>query len=236
MRQSMETPDLVEYVSRQMETFFPDGPVDRKALLRFAEEALARLEHCHSNIAWQYYRSEGMPIFDHQHTDHWAAYLYLLGNCINRGGGDIRTADKSYALNRALHGIDVYHSVELPPVFLFSHPVGTVIGKAKFDDFFAICQNCYIGGDQFDHMPTIGRGVVLYAGASVIGPCNIGGNCVVSPGAIVETDVPKGSMVYGQHPSITCTPISYQVESRIFGWESGTVLDTKISVGKPVPR
>ena len=43
-------------------------------------------------------------------------------------------ADKIYYLNKILHSVDIYHEVELPSTFFLEHPVGTVLGRAKYQD------------------------------------------------------------------------------------------------------
>lgn len=217
MRQTLSAAELANYLARQVESFFPDGPVDRGAAGHFCHRALERIAHCHAHIRSKYHQCGGEPVFDHLHTDHWAAFLYLFANSVNREDGDLRLADKVYALNKALHSLDVYHAVQLPPVFMFVHPVGTVIGRATIGNYFAIYQNCSIGGDVNDCLPVLGEGVVLYAGARVIGPCSIGDNCLVASGATVMTDVPAGSVAFGQHPQTSTKPTRHNVRNVVFG-------------------
>ena len=41
-------------------------------------------------------------------------------------------AAKVYALNKALHAIDVFYEVELPDLFCLQHPLGTMPGRARY--------------------------------------------------------------------------------------------------------
>ena len=43
-------------------------------------------------------------------------------------------ASKAYCLNKALHAIDVFYEVELPEIFFLEHPLGTVLGRAKYSN------------------------------------------------------------------------------------------------------
>jgi serine O-acetyltransferase len=46
-------------------------------------------------------------------------------------------------------------------------------------------------------MPTLGRRVQVYAGATVLGPITVGDDVVIGAGALVLKDVPSGSTVVG---------------------------------------
>ena len=37
-----------------------------------------------------------------------------------------------------LHGIDVFFTVDLPDIFLFCHPLCTVLGRAQYSDYFLV--------------------------------------------------------------------------------------------------
>ena len=48
----------------------------------------------------------------------------------------------------------------MPDIFLLSHPVGTVLGRAKFEDFFVVHQRVTVGGDKDLNYPTFQKGVI----------------------------------------------------------------------------
>lgn len=217
MNLSLPPAELAAYLVRQLETFFPDGRPDAAEARRHVDTALERLEHCFGHVGQRYFRRDGMPVFDHGNTDHYAAFLYLFANAVHRAGGDERLAGKAYALNKALHALDVFYAVALPPVFCFVHPVGTVIGRAEFTDFFCVYQNCTVGGDLDGNVARIGRGVVMYGGSRIVGASTIGDNCLISAGAsIIGQDVASGSVVFGQSPNLIVKPSRRDVIADVF--------------------
>lgn len=218
LKQSLPTRALADYLARQIEMFFPDGETYRADdIAHFADRALARVADCFRPIWIHYYREGDAPLFNHLHTDHYATFLYLFANTVHREGGNPRLATKAYYLNKALHGLDVYHAVELPPVFLFVHPVGTVIGRAAFTDFFAVYQNCTVGGNLDLDYPSFGKGVVLFSGSRVIGACRVGSNCLIAAGAsVIDRDIPDNSVAFGPSSGGEVRPTRHDVIARIF--------------------
>ncbi len=202
MRTTLGRTELQDYVGGQLDHFFPDGsPATRRSLAEAVSEALVRMEHCFSRIGKKYFQVDGRPRFNHLHSDQYAMFLYLAGNAEYRANGHTPLAEKLFLLNKALHGVDAFYAIELPPVFLFCHPVGTVIGNARYGDYFAVYQNCTIGSTGPDAYPTFGDGVVLFANATVIGGCDVGDDVTFGAGSFVlGTDVPARSMVAGRYP------------------------------------
>ena len=179
---------LAEYVARQINVFFPDR--DETAAVRtMMGDALARMEHCVRHVRMKGWWTDG-PRFSHLHTDQYAVFLYFLSNTAHGQGAD-SVAAKVYALNKALHGLDAFYEVPLPAIFALVHPVGTVLGRATYNDYFCAYQNATVGSD-LDHVhPVIGKGVVMYGGARVIGDAHIGDNCLIGAAcAIVGKSVP----------------------------------------------
>jgi serine O-acetyltransferase len=194
--------ELTEYVSRQLSGAFPDREVKPAELEAHVASALERLEHCFSHVHAKYYFDGKTARFDHLHTDQYASFLYLLSNTIHRRGGDLRLASKIYALNKALHALDVYYEVELPSIFCFQHCVGTVIGRATFGDYLYVYQRVTIGGSFPERRyPRFGQGVVLFSGACVTGEAVIGDNVWFSINAVVmDETVEDNSIVFGRSP------------------------------------
>lgn len=190
---------LAAYVGDQVAAFFPDGGLDRGALATALEDALERIEHCFSHVHLKYYQDDaGRPTYDHLHTDQHAALLCLLAGVLFRSNADPRLAAKVYALNKTLHGLDVFYEVELPPVFYFQHPLGTVLGRARFGNYLAVYQGVTVGADLEGRYPTFGDGVVLFGGSRVIGQASLGDNTWVAPAAIVMDQVfPADSILFG---------------------------------------
>lgn len=219
MKSSLSQSDLAAYTARQIAHFFPDGAPLLQTWDGLVAKAMTRVERCFRQINQGYYRdASGGVIFNHLNTDQYAAYLYLLSNTAFRDTGDISLAAKLYALNKALHSLDVFYEVDLPEVFAFVHPVGTVIGRAVFGNYLCVYQNCTIGGDLEGNHPTLGEGVVLFGGSRVLGSATVGSNCLLSSGTIIIGEsAPDDSTVFGVSPNLTCKPAKRRVRHEIFG-------------------
>ncbi|HEX2163256.1 MAG TPA: serine acetyltransferase [Thermoanaerobaculia bacterium] len=222
MRTSLPPAELAEYVARQMEVFFPDGPVDRPRLRRGLDLALDRLATCFAGIDLKYYRRDGEPVYDHLHTDQHAALLYLLSHLLHRELGETALATKAYALNKALHGLDAFYEIELPPVFLFSHPLGSVLGRSRYGNYLVIYHQVTVGYDLDGNAPELGEGVVLFGGSRVIGRSRLGDNTWVTPGAIVmDQEFPGDSVIFGVPPATQRRPTKRDVVRDVFGRGGG---------------
>ena len=213
------TPDgLSDYVARQLGTFFPDGHLPQSAALqRYVGDALERTRLCFSGIQKKKFRDGERVMFNYLHPDHYAMFLYLLANTVSRRDRDDPLAFRLFYLNKVMHGLDVYHDTELPEVFQFMHPVGTVLGHAKYGNYFCVYQGCSVGSDEHDRYPEIGDYVVLYAGASVIGRSRVGNNVVIGATALVlNRDIPADKVVLGGFGKISIRDNSRHVRERRF--------------------
>lgn len=200
---SLTLKDLTNYTLRQLNHFFPDGDlVNSEILTKSVENAWERLSYCISHVRVKYFYANGVSQFNHLHSDQYAMFLYLLGNSIYEAHGHIPVAEKVFLLNKMLHGIDAFYSISLPSVFLFVHPLGTVLGNAVYNDYFCVYQNCTVGSTAVNEYPKFDKGTILYANSQVIGSCNIGKNVVFGANTFILTgNVPDNSLVTGQYPN-----------------------------------
>jgi serine O-acetyltransferase len=214
---SLSRDNLRRYIGRQLDHLFPDGKTVTLSLKKQLPAALDRLEACFLQIPLKYYRDGQAAAFNHLNTDHYAMFLYLLSHMIYKQEGDSPTASKLYALNKALHGLDAFYQIELPEVFLFQHPVGTVLGRATYGNFLLVYQGCTVGSSIDQGYPTFGEGVVLYSGSSVLGSSRVGDNCWISTGSrVLNAQIPAHSLVFGASPDLIIKPTERQVIRDIF--------------------
>lgn len=200
MNLSPSNEQLDKYVSKQLESLFPDVNHGSPRELRdYTDAAFQRAKYCFLRVNNKYFSH-----FNCLHTDQYAMFLYFLSNTIYRTDKNKDLASRIYALNKALHGIDVFYEVELPDIFLFVHPVGTVLGRANYGNYFVTYQCVTVGGSYDCAHPTLGSGVVIYGGSAVIGDCMIGNNVLVSINTtVMDSNIPDNSVVNaaGYHPT-----------------------------------
>jgi serine O-acetyltransferase len=193
--------ELAAYTARQLNAFFPaPAPLGAGDLQAGVDDALARVERCFRRIALSSYRRGEQARFDVFHSDQYCLYLAYLGNALWQGGADPSICGRVFGLNKALHGLNCMYDNLLPEVVVFVHVLGTVLGKATLPNELAVMQGVTIGaiGNVY---PTLSPGLVLSAGASIIGPCTIGANVMLEPHVhVLKTDVPAGVRVSGPAP------------------------------------
>lgn len=102
-----------------------------------------------------------------------------------------------------MHSVELFYAIELPSIFYFEHPVGTVLGRANYGNHFFAFQGCTVGvnyeKDGSISRPSIGENVLMLANSSIIGRSTIGNNVIISSGCqIINTDVPDNSIVFNQ--------------------------------------
>ena len=209
MKLSIERADLVGMVARQIHSLFLLSPNERPLLDRAVSIALERVEYCFERTDDKYYKRDGEAYFNPFHSGQYCIFLYFLSReVVDHDGPDSLLADRIYYLNKALNGLDLYHAIELPHVFMLDHPVGTVLGRARYGEYFRFAQNCTVGNNRGIY-PSFGTRVTLMSGAKVVGRCRIGDGVIIAANAFVkDEDVPARSIAFGSSPSLTIKPIT----------------------------
>ena len=194
--------DLTALVAKQVDNLFFLRDGEERVVLRAAiDVALERCEYCFSRTGNKYYHRNGQTCFNPFHSGQYCIFLYFLSRAIfTRHPQAATLADRVYYLNKALNGVDLFYEVEMPNVFLLDHPVGSVMGRARYGEFFTFSQNCTVGNNKGVY-PTIGQNVQMMAGSMIVGRCRIGDNVILAAGSYVkDADVPSCSIVFGRHP------------------------------------
>ncbi len=207
MKTSLGAKELGAYVAAQANAFFPDpAPLAADDVVALLPHTLGWVERCFGAIRKKYFHEDGAPVFSHLHSDQYAMFLYMLANTAGKAGAEA-VATKAFLLNKALHGIDAFYAVQLPEVFLFVHPIGTILGNARYGDYFTVYQNCTVGAEEDGVYPEFGDGAILYARAAVIGRSRLGRNVTVGANAfLLNATIPDDSVVVGAYPQLKVTP------------------------------
>lgn len=126
--------------------------------------------------------------------------LYRLARWLHQLQFPLLARSISY-LARWLTGIDIHPGAVLGQGICIDHGLGTVIGEtAIVGDFALIYQGATLGGTgkaPGKRHPTLGKNVVVGAGAQVLGNIEVGDNVRIGAGAVVLQDVPANSTVVG---------------------------------------
>ena len=216
--------EQVHYTGRQLSCFFPCGSDSKTEgeIEQYISLAYERLEYCFSRVKNRYYHQDGKPFFSPLITDQYATFLYLLANTVFSESQNRELDDRLYALNKALHGLDIYYEVELPKIFLLVHTVGTVLGRAQYEDYLVVYQGVTVGGNLNMEYPTIGKSVGLFANSKVVGNSVIGDGTAISAGALlVDCSVPEGQVCFGMYPENHFKPSKRRIAEHYFHLEEG---------------
>lgn len=100
-----------------------------------------------------------------------------------------------------LFQVDIHPATRIGRGVFIDHGTGIVIGEtAVIGDDVSMLQGVTLGGtgaERGDRHPKIGRGVLLGAGAKVLGNLRIGDYAKVASGSVVLKDVPAGCTAAG---------------------------------------
>src|SRR6185312_2587118 len=105
-------------------------------------------------------------------------------------------------LSRSLTGIEIHPGAKIGQQVFFDHAMGVVIGEtAEVGDGCTIYQGVTLGGTSLykgvKRHPTLGRDVVVSAGAKVLGGFVVGDGAAVGSNAVVTKPVPAGATAVG---------------------------------------
>ena len=105
-------------------------------------------------------------------------------------------------LARGLTGIEIHPGAKIGQRVFFDHAMGVVVGEtAEIGDGCTIYQGVTLGGTSLykgvKRHPTLGRDVVVSAGAKVLGGFLVGDGAKIGSNAVVIKPVPPGATAVG---------------------------------------
>src|SRR5882672_3347457 len=119
----------------------------------------------------------------------WERRWYLSGRFVSH-------------LGRMLTGIEIHPGAKIGKRLFIDHGMGVVIGEtAEIGDDCTLYQGVTLGGTSLERgqkrHPTLGNGVIVSAGAKVLGPFTVGDGSTIGAQAVVLSEVPEGATMVG---------------------------------------
>ena len=124
------------------------------------------------------------------HVSHWLwqSGFRLLGRFVSHVG-------------RMVTGIEIHPGAQIGRRLFIDHGMGVVIGETSvIGDDVTLYHHVTLGGVTWSpgkRHPTVGDGVVMGAGAQVLGPITVGRDARIGANAVVLKDVPPGATMVG---------------------------------------
>lgn len=116
------------------------------------------------------------------------------------------TARAISAFSRFATGIEIHPGAKIGKRFFIDHGMGVVIGEtAEIGDDVTLYHGVTLGGTTWDkgkRHPTLEDGVIVGAGAKILGPFTVGKNAKVGSNAVVTKAVPAGATAVGNSARI----------------------------------
>ncbi len=142
-----------------------------------------------------------------------ALQVYRIGHWLWANG---RESMGLFLQNRVsmVFGVDIHPAARLGHGIMLDHATGLVIGEtAVVGNNVSILQSVTLGGtgkDEGDRHPKIGDGVLISAGAKILGNIRVGEGAKVGAGSVVLEEVPAHTTVAGVPAKIVGRPASDQ--------------------------
>jgi len=135
----------------------------------------------------------------------WSAGWKWLGRLLSNFG-------------RWLTGIEIHPGAVIGRRFFIDHGMGIVIGEtAEIGDDVTLYQGVTLGGTSWNkgkRHPTLENGVVVGAGAKVLGPFTVGAGAKIGSNAVVTKAVPAGATAVGIPGRVITRPDDDQEAAR----------------------
>ena len=104
-------------------------------------------------------------------------------------------------LARWLTGIEIHPGAKIGRRFFIDHGMGVVIGEtAEIGEDVTLYPGVTLGGTSWNkgkRHPTLENGVIVGAGAKILGPFTVGQGAKVGSNAVVTREVPAGATIVG---------------------------------------
>lgn len=204
---SIPDSEILRLLKQQLNGNFLLGSHEESVLENMYALVKGSIAYCFGKTPNKYYKKVtdkgGMDTyFNPYHSCQYAIFLYFYSRLIVEHTSELLLADKIYYLNKMLNSCDLYHQINLPAFWGCEHPIGSIMGRAKYGEGFYFYQCCTVGGNH-NAYPVIGENVCMFSHSQIIGNSHIGSNVKIGAGCLIkDQDIPSDSMVFGQSPHL----------------------------------
>ena len=129
-----------------------------------------------------------------------ALILHRGAHCLWQNEQKLAARAFSYG-SRIITGIEIHPAAKIGKRFFIDHGVGVVIGEtAEIGNDVTLYHGVTLGGVSWNNgkrHPTLEDGVIVGAGAKVLGPFTVGKGAKIGSNAVVVKPVPAGATMVG---------------------------------------
>ena len=208
---SISLEELEILVNKQLSNMFLLKSEEEEIVKSSIKEALKKCKFCFKPNLGKYFHFEDKTFFNPFHSGQYCIFLYYLSKVIYRIDKTYLISsicDRIYYLNKLLNSVDLYYRINLPNIFMLDHPLGSVMGNAKYNDGFAFSQNCTVGCSKGNY-PILGQNVWMSSDSKILGKSIIGNNVIVAANTYIkDLEVPDFSIVFGSPIKYSFKPLT----------------------------
>jgi serine O-acetyltransferase len=140
-----------------------------------------------------------------------AAWFYRVSHALFERGVT-QVPDVVATVARIVTGVEIYYSARIGPGLKVIHGLGTVIGAAcRVGARATLYQGVTLGdklGRETGPRPLLGDGVIVSAGAQILGGVEIGDECVIGANAVVLQSLPRRCIAGGVPARVLVSDLS----------------------------
>lgn len=199
----LSSPSLPAMAIRESMTEAFDGSADIQDAIRKDLEAVVRRDPASHGISEPFLHYKGFHALESYRVAHW---LWESG----------RTTLACYLQNRIseVFAVDIHPAAKIGKGILIDHATSVVIGETSVvEDDVSLLHEVTLGGTgktTGDRHPKVRRGVLIGAGAKILGNVEIGEGSKVAAGSVVLNDVPSHTTVAGVPAVVVGKPTAEQ--------------------------
>jgi len=173
-----------------------EGDSDIQDAMRFDIRAVRERDPACSGFSVPFLYFKGYQALQSYRVAHW---LYLQGRRSLALALQSRISE--------VFAVDIHPAARIGKGILFDHATGIIVGEtAVIKDNVSILHEVTLGGtgkETGDRHPKIGEGVLIGAGAKILGNVTIGDGAKIGAGSVVLIDVPPHATAVGVPAKVT---------------------------------